>query len=275
MNLLEPYNFFFEIPLYTKIKIDSQNRDAFIELMRTIDSVDAYNPELKQQTTYKIIRNPSNTVAQKHQANEYKGIKTYDLQCARNGLDIKIYVNFVVGYIDIYEKEFKECYLIKIGQYPSIADFHISKIKQYDNVLSREKLKEFTKAIGLAANGVGIGSFVYLRRIFESLIEEAHTLAVGDPNWDEALFQKNRMADKIDHLKHHLPEFLVENKALYSILSKGVHELDENECLEYFEAIKVGIELILDEKVEVYTKRKKLEDAKKKIQQIGQQISNK
>ena len=40
-------------------------------------------------------------------------------------------------------------------------------IKQYDKELRKPDLKEFTRAIGLAANGVGIGSFVYLRRIFE------------------------------------------------------------------------------------------------------------
>jgi hypothetical protein len=38
--------------------------------------------------------------------------------------------------------------LMKIGQYHSIADLHISKIKEFDKVLSKEKLKEFTRAIG-------------------------------------------------------------------------------------------------------------------------------
>jgi hypothetical protein len=36
--------------------------------------------------------------------------------------------------------------------------------------------------------------------------------------------------------------------------------------------LKVGIELILDEKAETYNKQKKIEDARKKIQFINQQI---
>ena len=60
-----------------------------------------------------------------------------------------------------------------------------------------------------------------------------------------------------------LPKFLVDNRKLYSILSKGVHELSEEECLKYFDLIKSGIELILDEKFvekEKATKIKKVTD---------------
>ena len=72
-------------------------------------------------------------------------------------------------------------YIMKVGQYPTIADMHKAQIKQYKSVLSEEEMKEFTRAIGLAANGVGIGSFVYLRRIFEKLIAEAYALSTKDP----------------------------------------------------------------------------------------------
>lgn len=123
--------------------------------------------------------------------------------------------------------------------------------------MDKATLKEFTKAIGLAANGVGIGSFVYLRRIFENLIEEAHTKAKVRPGWDEEFYNKQRMSERIELLKDYLPEFLVENKSLYSILSVGIHSLEEDECLAHFEHVKLAIELILDEKVEKYKKRRK------------------
>ena len=67
--------------------------------------------------------------------------------------------------------------IAKVGQYPSIADLHIKQIHRYDKVLNKDKMKELTKAIGLAANGIGIGSFVYLRRIFEHLVFEAFQIA--------------------------------------------------------------------------------------------------
>lgn len=51
--------------------------------------------------------------------------------------------------------------LKKIGQYPSVADFAVPQISKYKSVL-REQYREFTKAIGLFANGIGIGAYVYL-----------------------------------------------------------------------------------------------------------------
>jgi NAD(P)H-flavin reductase len=141
--------------------------------------------------------------------------------------------------------------------------------------LEREKIKELTKAVGLVANGIGIGSFVYLRRVFESLIEEAHNEAKVDSGWDEAQYQKNRMVEKIEQLKNHLPDFLVKNKGMYGILSVGIHELEENECLKHFDAVKVGIELILDEKLEKRNKAKKIEEAQNRIQVITQSITKK
>lgn len=53
---------------------------------------------------------------------------------------------------------------------------------------------------------------------------------------------------------------------------RGVDEMHQQDCLKYFEALKVGIELILDKKIEIYNKHKKIEDAKKKTQLINQQI---
>ena len=138
-----------------------------------------------------------------------------------------------------------------------IADFHIHEIKQYDKIISKEKLKEFTRAIGLAANGVGIGSFVYLRRIFESLILSTYTEHKDSIEIPETKFISLRMEEKIQTLKNYLPKFLIDNKSLYSILSLGIHELNEQDCLIYFETVKVGIEIILDEKLEEAKRKEK------------------
>jgi hypothetical protein len=161
----------------------------------------------------------------------------------------------------------------KIGQFPSFADLHSFDIKKYRSVLGKKAAySEFTKAIGLASHGVGIGSFVYLRRIFEGLVEEAHQIACADPGWDEEVYTKSRMAEKIQILATHLPEFLVENRSLYGILSKGIHELSEDECLDAFPVVKLGIELILDAKIREMEEQKKLDEARKAIQGLTKSI---
>ncbi len=177
--------------------------------------------------------------------------RTQIFRCQRNGRHIFAY-NFL----------FKNSQLIKTGQYPSIADIEIPSIYKYKKLLKRD-YSDFSKAIGLHSHGVGAGSFVYLRRIFENLIEEVHIKAkINEDNenkkpWDEDLYKDSRMDEKIKLLKDRLPDILVENRAIYGIMSKGIHELSEDECKTLFPDVKLGIELILDEKLYEQEKQSK------------------
>ena len=257
--------FFFDIPLYTKIGIT--NRDTTI-LSKIIgfhiltEDFDGYNCLRKIDTTFTISTRNSNTELLDFL--NKGGYLTIYIQCKR--------YNDIFTFYIFYDAE--KSFFLKIGQYPSIADFHIYKIKQYDKLLSNDVLKEFTKAIGLAANGVGIGSFVYLRRIFENLILESFEEAKQEGKVKDEAFNKSRMDEKIGLLKDYLPSFLVENKSIYSILSKGIHELDENACLQYFETMKMGIEIILDQKIEKKKQKEKEEEAKKSILQLNGKLKS-
>ena len=106
------------------------------------------------------------------------------------------------------------------------------------------------------------------------MIEEARKSAAGDPNWKQDEFERGRMDDKIAILKPHLPQFLVENRSLYGILSVGVHTLSEEDCLKAFPVVKLGIELILDDHLEKYEREKKIQDAKKSITTLGGKLKN-
>lgn len=144
--------------------------------------------------------------------------------------------------------------LIKIGQYPSKAELDFGSLDPvFSKELDKELRHELGKAIGLRAHGIGIGSFVYLRRIFERLINEAHQKAIQMEAWDEPTrdsFKTGRISDRINLLKDYLPNRLVRNSALYGILSKGVHELSETECLQYFDLVKNAILMILKQRYE-------------------------
>ena len=153
--------------------------------------------------------------------------------------------------------------LMKIGQYPSRAALEEPSIKKYRKTLGEEKYKEFHRAVGLVSHGVGIGSFVYLRRILEDLVEQAHDKAKKVPRWNEDDYQKSKFQEKILALEDYLPEFLVRNRNMYGIMSKGIHELSETECLGIFGALQAGIELILDAKIEEADRRKKETKAEK------------
>ena len=135
--------------------------------------------------------------------------------------------------------------IIKVGQYPSVADLVIPEIAKYKPVLGTQ-YREFSKAICLFAHGIGIGSFVYLRRIIENLVFDKYNEVSENLEISNTEFMRLKFDEKIEALKPYLPEVLVANKNIYGIVSKGIHELSEEECREMFPYIKAGIELILD-----------------------------
>lgn len=261
-EFFDPKTFYFELPIYTPIKITDDNKHQLRALLQDSGPLDYYNPTLGENSTFRV-----SPIYNAHlQEFMSKGGMAYALMgCVRTGEQ----------YYFFYHYDRNNQVFMKIGQYPSIATFHISQVKKYNKILGNEKLKEFTRAIGLAANGVGIGSFVYLRRIFEGLIEEAHVKARITEGWDEKAYSGARMAEKIEFLREYLPAFLVENKALYGILSVGIHALTEQDCLAYFETVKVGIELILDEKLDAFKKEKKIEEARQKLSALSSSIKPK
>jgi hypothetical protein len=135
----------------------------------------------------------------------------------------------------------------KTGQYPSFADIALDESKEYNKLLSPQDASEFHRAIGLAAHNIGIGSFVYLRRIFERLIDKRYNEFKDAEGWTDDGFYKLRMSEKVAFLKDHLPPFLVKNAKIYSILSVGLHELTEEQCLSFFRVLRQSTVLILEE----------------------------
>jgi hypothetical protein len=253
-------DFFFNTPIYTKITVTPENTEFLRQVFgeRNID-FDGYNPITKQESTFKIT---TNRLFRDDYYLENGGFTNLEAQCKRSDNTFHFYI--------LWTPENNT--LMKVGQYPSVADFHISEIKQYSKLLTKEKLKEFTRAIGLAANGVGIGSFVYLRRIFEFLILDAFKIAKSDDKINDEDFKAARMDEKIGLLQEYLPDFLTANKTMYSILSQGVHSLDEQTCLEHFDTLRVGIEIMLDEKLEKQKKLEKTELAQKKIADLKSKL---
>ncbi|MEG0835816.1 MAG: hypothetical protein RR413_10270 [Christensenellaceae bacterium] len=146
--------------------------------------------------------------------------------------------------------------VMKVGQYPSVADMTIPEIKKYRTILGKQ-YRDYSKAVGLFANGIGIGSYVYLRRIIENLLYDKFSQAADEVKMSIQEFSKLHFDEKIDTLRAYLPDLLVSNKSLYGIVSKGIHELSEEECLSMFPCIQTGIELILDDILAEKEKAKK------------------
>jgi len=247
---------FFRLPLYETVSISS---DQLHGMFNADLRIDAYCPFCHERRVFG--RNKSGwrhediTMMATHN-NTYYDLTT--LYCA---------------YVSKHELRFllriQQGKVSKVGQLPSFADIALDESKEYKDFLKDDDANEFHKAIGLAAHGVGIGSYVYLRRIFERLIRQRFEEFKETEKWTEEDLLKMRMDERIDLLKAHLPEFLVRNKRIYSILSLGVHELNEKQCLNFFPVLRSSIVIILEEdkrKLEELRRQQELEKAISKYQ---------
>jgi hypothetical protein len=260
---INKHKFFFEVPLYTSTKLEDLE-DEFDNFFN--GDVDAYNPN-GFDTTYGIeideIRKYYQYRREWHHPN-FKDYYAISLICKRKYDILRFFI--------VIDNE----NIIKVGQYPSVADIQYAEIaKKYDKVLPKQDLHDLKKSIGLMAHGAGAGSLVYLRRIFENIIlntfeKHKSVLKISDEE-----FKAKKMGEKVGFLKDFLPSQLVEMKAVYGILSKGVHELSEEECLAFFPALKLSIILILDQRIEEEAKNKKDNETKKAIADIAKQINDK
>lgn len=155
--------------------------------------------------------------------------------------------------------------LIKVGQYPWPRYFSQKINDDIFKILDDNERTYYMLSIKSQDNNLNIASFVYLRRVFESLIAKAIKKSSTD-------FTGKKVKEQIKQLvKEGLLNEILNNtgyNVLYTLLSDGIHNLTEEQCKEQFDLLKSAIEIILED--EIY--KRSLE--KRKIS-IGNLLSNK
>jgi hypothetical protein len=284
MNLIPtPEEFFLNVPLYRAYKINEVDLSEIHNIVFYTGTLDMYCIGCKSISTYKslvgqtmLYKNYTNAKSSTGSLTAFGKVDSeFDTLVKNKYYKVSFLCSRECGHTTDFYIQVSDGRISKVGQYPSQYDLNKTSLRKYDKTLSQDYLKELNMAVSLASNGIGIGSFVYLRRIFESLIEEAHKSATEIEDWNEENYQKSPMHQKIDILKEFLPSFLVENKIIYSVLSKGIHELSEDVCLDSFEPLMLAIELILDEKIKFDEQNRKIKSAKNSIQKIYEKMKGK
>ncbi|GHV77055.1 hypothetical protein AGMMS49942_18760 [Spirochaetia bacterium] len=229
-----------EMGLYSAKDYDQETNSTLLSYIYGNDmnrlAVDLYCPYCKEHSTF----NPSS----EEQLRRHLEGRGADF-LFREGLFKFIVLHFrcarEMGHYLCVQLKIENSKIIKIGQYPSIVNIDGPQFNKYNKILPDDKIKELKKAVGLFSHGIGIGSFVYLRRVFEYLIEEAFEQAKSEGKIDEGSFMRERMGEKIDSLKDYLPKILTSNKIWYSIVSAGIHSMSEEECNKNFKVLEKTI----------------------------------
>lgn len=235
--------FIFRCPPCRKITGDD-NQELYAELTKDPLKVNGFNPVHNAETTYYLMDyglEIDDASAYNVKCGIYDdNLRVLSFECGRFGDIMTILVCF----------DSEEGYIMKVGSNPSLRDFHKDDIKRYRKVLTPQQQQEFMTAIMIAANGVGIGSYVYLRRIFEDIVSEEAQKQIDAGHLDSQTFSRMRMDEKVIALKDYLPPFLsAHHKEIYGILSAGIHDLSEDFCLAYFATLYACITLILDDRL--------------------------
>ena len=171
----------------------------------------------------------------------------------------------------LYYKHRESLLLIKIGQYPSLKDLQLFDTKKYRKMLDKH-YSDYTLALALYADGVGAGAFVYLRRILEHLVENIHqkyiTMTNTSNSFSEEDYRTKHFNDKISYLETSFGITIIPHELntirniIYGVLSKGIHELSEEDCKKIFPAAKYIIDSILDQQIQQQEKEKRLKEVK-------------
>jgi hypothetical protein len=251
-----------ERPLYNGLEISDDG--TWLKKLR-MDGLnfDAHCCYCKDRATFRINKSTHSGPAMHLRAEASKpGYFSVSAQCTRHG-------HYYVYYFHLHNR-----ILEKVGQSPSLEDVSGADIEKYRQQLKDGAFNELRKATGLASHGIGIGAFVYLRRIFERLIYE-HRSQLEQENGPIENFDALRMEEKIQALRDVLPPALVKHRAAYSILSKGLHELSEDECKLYFPVVRSSIIQMLEEDW-IQRERKRGEaEISKQLQRISGELNKK
>lgn len=150
--------------------------------------------------------------------------------------------------------------VIKIGQYPSAlsedGQEYLKKLKSIcSNKESKEISKYINKALVMESFGYGIASLLYIRRAFEKLI----IISEGKEHENDGTTMKDRIKNN-----KYLPDLIKKNSRIYNIISEGIHNQSEEECMKLFKIIKVGV-MILITRVYSYVEEEKELDKLKSL----------
>ncbi len=248
------------VPLYSEVNVDNDDCRELLGTMKLGNfQIDAHCLQCDRDSVFKTHRSHGGGAGMSSAPVDWQFLDFnihFDLQCVRC---LQKY---------LYWFALRDRKLRKAGQFPSMEDIAGADLNRFRSVLNKGDFSDLHRAGGLASHGIGIGSFVYLRRIFERLILKARDQveSKGDQLKD---FDRLRMDEKIDALRSVLPPALVKNKATYGILSAGLHELNEDTCLKVFPVVRAAIIQMLDQDLSERSRKSAEEELEKEISKIS------
>ncbi|RYG88810.1 MAG: hypothetical protein EON59_03200 [Alphaproteobacteria bacterium] len=255
-------NFLLNFPLYRDV--DAKEQQQLVrDLREGRVQFDCHCCECGRQSTFKtiadVLRKPPVSVSSMRPGEAIRPPAFFSIRllCARASHVHQYHLWEIAGRLQ------------KIGQLPSYGDIIIGEMAAEAKALDPADRRELNKALRLFSSDIFIGAFVYLRRVFERVVGTAADLAIKAGVEPESL--KIPMAERIVALKDYLPEAVSKNAVVWKILSRGVHELSEEDCQAIFPVMQAAIMQMLEQE----SHRQKARRAEVELERALQGIAGK
>jgi len=249
------------LPLYTPVVIDSPTSPTVRAILTYVSIIDFYCPFCKKYTPFQglLSTETQNSIVSERMAVKGFGVtagfwqqKKFSKELACKRAEHKVTFHFQI----------EDEKLLKVGQYPSIAEINFGEALEFAEALGEQRAKDLNKAIELAGLGAGLGAYIYLKKVFLSLLEDAHQKAklkkTSSKHWDEVLYLTATLSDQVKLLSAEVPSLLIQHPEYYAILDHKLDQLTDEECLNAFNALKTAVLLIADERLAAITRSRRL-----------------
>lgn len=286
-----------------EVIILDNNKQQLLWLLQDTTPMDYYCDDCDKSKTF--MQNSLKSVATTSKYNELESLNMFKLTMEEDKIKYSDSLYSSTTSNELYLFSNMNLYIFKEFKCPScekrivmIFDYDGKSIKKiyqsYQNTLINEdemkrfkKLKlldendilELSKANKCKTLGMSIASFVYLRRVFENMLDKIYNREKEKIKLEKTKveFSSLPIKEKVSLLKAYLPTLLNEKSSnakygeLYKILSEGIHNLDEKTCDSLFNFLIELILLILEKEQSM----KKEEQYLKQLSQTYNTIFNK
>lgn len=171
--------------------------------------------------------------------------------------------------------------MYKFGEFPVFGPHIPSKV----STLIGPDRDMFFKGRRCESQGLGVGAFVYYRRVIESqkarifdeIIKVANTISPGDAIVAELEQAKNetQFSKAISKIRTALPQVLLINgqnplSLLHTALSDGLHDQTDEHCLELASSIRIVLAELADRMAQAIKDNQELSTAVKRLMTVKQ-----
>lgn len=153
------------------------------------------------------------------------------------------------------QKSGNKYHIQKIGQFPA---YSITPEKPMEKYLDRKGMLDiYRNGITCESQGYGVGAFAYYRQILENIINDILDDIIPLSENEEAIREKvseakkeDNTSKKIEIVKDFVPKALKPSGnnvfiTMYKVLSEGIHNKDDQACLEDADALRFCLVFIV------------------------------